>query len=216
MKYFVEKSEFDFGRSQFLEISNEHSNNQRPREINIIEGCYTFHLYLVPWGSEYLICVWFNYDKIFNLNHWDEVLGIPKFISPNEFKKYKKLMAKPFPNYIAAYDRGSKKDFSAPALYRIDDFDTPCSKKWVVCQLAICNTYNSQQFLNECNEILRFVIQMLSQIQKNEIDWKDRTLLNLKEGIKMGVKSYFAPFSLFSDIISDIDWIDIAKNDPNW
>lgn len=132
MKYFIEKSDYNMGESQYLEISPNYANSYNAHMINMIEGVYTFHLYLLPWESNNLLCLWFNYDSVLNLNHWDDILGIPHQISPNEFLKYKSIMKKPYPNYIYAYDRGRMKDFSAPALFRMIDPDAS-SKKWCLC-----------------------------------------------------------------------------------
>lgn len=218
MKYFVEKSEYNFGGSQFMEVSEVYGNSQlgEAHEINIIKGYYSFHLYILPWRSNHLLCVWFNYDLILNVNHWDNILGIPKFLSPNEFHKYRPIMIKPFPNYIYAYDRGRKNDYSSPALCRIEDPGDYNQKKWCLCISPNSNDYNSLSFLEECNRLLRYLIQMLSELQKNNIDWKDRALLNIKEGVKMGVKAYFQPLSMLSNVYMDIDWGEIAKTDPNW
>ena len=57
---------------------------------------------------------------------------------------------------------------------------------------------------------------MFNQLKNNNIDWKDRVWLNIKEGVKKGIMTYFAPLSLLGDMYSDVDWSEIAKGDPNW
>lgn len=215
MKYFVEKSVFNMGNSQFMEISPSYANSPNAHSINLIEGVYTFHLYLLPWESCDLLCLWFNYDSVLNLHHWDDILGIPKQISPNEFWKYKSIMKKPYPNYIHAYDRGRDKDFSAPALFRILDPEQN-QNMWCLCLKSNWQGGDDDVLLQECNTLIRYVIAMINQLNNNNIDWKDRALLNIKEGVKMGIKSYISPLSLLKEAYTDVDWIEIAKNDPNW
>lgn len=216
MKYFIERTSYDFGESRFIEVSEKYGDNYSAHEINIIEGCYTFHLYLFPQNGAYLLCVWFNFDSVLNVNHWDDILGVPKLISPNEFLKYKSIMAKPFPNYIHAYERGRKKDFSAPALCRIGDVSQNGAKKWCMCKKSNWSYGANDNLLEECYVLLRYVLEMFKQLKNNNIDWKDRIWLNVKEGIKQGIMTYFAPLSLLGGVYSEVDWSEIAKIDPNW
>ncbi len=213
MKYFVEKSDCDFGSSQYLEVSEEYGNSSLAHEINIVSGRHTFHLYLMPWNVGHLLCVWMDMDSQLNFNHWDVVLGVPERISPNEFLKSKAVMTKPFPNYIYAYERGAKEDFSAPALYRMEDPAQDGAKKWCMCKISNWSSGANDELLSECNNLLRYVIEMYNQLRNNEIDWKDRAINNIKEGVKDGVKAYIK--SLIGDIYSDIDWSDIVENYPN-
>ena len=46
MKYFIEKSSYNFGESRYIEISEKYGDSYSAHEINIIEGYYTFHLFL--------------------------------------------------------------------------------------------------------------------------------------------------------------------------
>lgn len=216
MKYFIEKSCYDFGESRFIEVSEKYGDSLSAHEINIIEGCYTFHLYLLPQNSGYLLCVWFAFDSVLNVNHWDDILGLPRLISPNEFLKYKSIMAKPFPNYIHAYERGRNKDFSAPALFRVGDVAQNGTKKWCMCKRSNWSYGANHDLLEECYVLLRYVIEMFKQLKNNNIDWKDRVWLNIKEGVKKGFMAYFAPLSLLGDIYSEIDWSEIAKIESNW
>lgn len=216
MKYFIEKSSYNFGESRYIEVSEKYGDSFSAHEINIIEGCYTFHLYLLPQNSGYLLCVWFNFDSVLNVNHWDDILGLPRIISPNEFLKYKSIMTKPFSNYIHAYERGRNKDFSAPALYRIGDVAQNGAKKWCMCKRTNWSYGAYDELLKECYELLRYVIEMFKQLKKNDIDWKDRIWLNIREGVKQGIMTYFAPLSLLGGVYSEIDWSEIAKIDPNW
>lgn len=215
MKYFVEESEYDFGNPQYIEVSEECGNYcSRSRQINMIQGKYIYHLYLLTKAEKKLLCAWFNYDSILDKNHWDDVRGIPKFLSPNEFHVYKPIMVKPFPNYIYAYDRGRKKDFSSPALLRVEDPEQH-DAKWCLCKLSK-NDVAPDNLLDECNVLLRYLVEMLAQFQNNRIDWKDRIFLNIREGIKDGIKEYIQPLSMLGDIYMNVDWAEIAVNDPNW
>lgn len=216
MKYFIERTSYDFGESRFIEVSEKYGDNYSAHEINIIGGCYTFHLYLFPQNGAYLLCVWFNFDSVLNVNHWDDILGVPKLISPNEFLKYKSIMEKPFPHYIHAYERGRKKDFSAPALCRIGDVSQNGAKKWCMCKKSNWSYGANDNLLEECYVLLRYVLEMFKQLKNNNIDWKDRIWLNVKEGIKQGIMTYFAPLSLLGGVYSEVDWSEIAKIDPNW
>ena len=170
MKYFIERTSYDFGESRFIEVSEKYGDNYSAHEINIIEGCYTFHLYLFPQNGAYLLCVWFNFDSVLNVNHWDDILGVPKLISPNEFLKYKSIMAKPFPNYIHAYERGRKKDFSAPALCRIGDVSQNGAKKWCMCKKSNWSYGANDNLLEECYVLLRYGLEMFKQLNNNNID----------------------------------------------
>ena len=125
-------------------------------------------------------------------------------------------MEKPFPNYIHAYDRGKKKDFSAPALFRIEDIAQGGIKKWCVCMSSSWCYGANEDLLKECNVLLHYVIDMFKQLRDNNIDWKDRVLLNIKEGVKEGLIAYFQPLSMLGDVYSNVDWAEIAQYDPNW
>lgn len=220
MKYFVKKTGINVGNIQYLQLQKDpiglNENYKKAYFVEMLEGELKFNFYLYPWNGGTMLCLWFNHDHALNINHWDDELGLPKFIGLNEWEKYREIMRKPWPSYINAYERGRKKDFSAPALCKMFDVENKAGKKWCLCKLFDWNYQADDKLIEELSCMVTYLSQYFSELSNNDMSITDRIALNIKEGVKMGLTAYFQPLSIAKDFFSEVDWIKVLETDPNW